>query len=267
MSIPLFQHDKARAMAILKKQIVVLPLLAFLLLNASSPAAASPAGATWYGAPDGPGSTGGACAYADGVVKAPLSSMITAGGPSLFKGGRGCGACYQVLCNSNAACSGMPVTVVVTDQCPGGICVTDPVHFDLSGAAFGAMAKPGQADLLRNAGRLAVEYTRVSCNYQGFNVAFRVDAGSNVDYLAVVIENVNGDGELAAVELMEGSSGTWTAMQPSWGAQWKLNAGRALQPPFSFQLTSGESKKILVAQNVIPVGWTPGSTYTSMVNY
>ncbi|KAG6536852.1 hypothetical protein ZIOFF_001923 [Zingiber officinale] len=149
--------------------------------------------------------------------------MITAGGPSLFKGGRGCGACYQVLCNSNAACSGMPVTVVVTDQVP--------------------------------------------CSYRGFNVAFRVDAGSNVDYLAIIIENVNGDGELAAVELMEGSSGTWTAMQPSWGAQWKLNAGRALQPPFSFQLTSGESKKILVAHNVIPVGWTPGNTYTSMVNY
>lgn len=45
-------------MSILKPQIVI-PLLAFLLLNASSPAAAlSPAGATWYGAPGGAGSTG-----------------------------------------------------------------------------------------------------------------------------------------------------------------------------------------------------------------
>ncbi|XP_042421248.1 expansin-B18-like, partial [Zingiber officinale] len=227
----------------------------------------SPAGATWYGAPDGPGSTGGACAYADAVVKAPLSSMITAGGPSLFRGGRGCGACYQVLCNSNAACSGRAVTVVVTDECSSGICVADLVHFDLSGAAFGAMEKPGQAEQLRNAGSLAVEYTRVPCHYPGITVAFRVDAGSNADYLAVVIENVNGDGELAAMKLKEGSSKTWMAMQPSWGAQWKFNPGRALHPPFSFHLTSGQSKKILVAHNVIPVGWTSGSTYTSKVNY
>ncbi|KAG6536879.1 hypothetical protein ZIOFF_001955 [Zingiber officinale] len=70
-------------------------------------------------------------------------------------------------------------------------------------------------------------YRRLPCSYRGFNVAFRVDAGLNVKYLAIVIENVNGDGELTAVELKEGLSGTWMAMHPSWGAQWnKLNAGR-----------------------------------------
>ncbi|XP_042511710.1 putative expansin-B2 [Macadamia integrifolia] len=226
----------------------------------------SPAGATWYGSPTGDGSEGGACGYGSVVGQHPFSSMVSAGGSSLFKSGKGCGSCYQVRCTKNAACLGNPVTVVITDECPG--CVSESVHFDMSGTAFGSMAKQGQAYQLRNAGRLQIQYQRVQCHYPGVNLAFHVDSGSNNYYFATVIEYQDGDGEIRTVELQQAQrKDEWLPMQQSWGAVWKLNSGSELKPPFSLRATSLESGKTVVAINVIPVGWHPGATYRSVVNF
>ncbi|CAL0306198.1 unnamed protein product [Lupinus luteus] len=222
---------------------------------------------TWYGPPDGAGSDGGNCGYGDTVEKPPFSKMISAGGPSIFQGGAGCGGCYQVKCTENDACSKEPVTVVITDNCPG---CEGLVAFDLSGTAFGAMASPGKADQLRNAGKLTnAQYKRVSCNF-GQTIAFTIDSGSSPYYFAIEVEYENGDGNLVETALQQTGSNTWMPMFRSWGARWALNPGSSLNPPFSIKLTEARednNNKTIVAENVIPINWQPGQVYRSFVNF
>ncbi|KAH0689564.1 hypothetical protein KY289_016922 [Solanum tuberosum] len=219
---------------------------------------------------------GGSCGYGSAVSQAPFSSFVTGIGPSLYKSGKECGACYQVKCTKkmHGSCSGKGVRVVITDFCPGGPCVAQSAHFDLSGTAFGSMAIPGQEQKLRDAGSyfIILKIFRVACDYSRKNIVFHVDQGSNSEYFAVVIEFEEGDGDLAKVELKEKISSItknskWRQMQQSWGAVWKLDAGSELHPPFSIRLTSQYSDQILIAKNVIPTGWQPGATYRSLVNY
>ncbi|KAF2564662.1 hypothetical protein F2Q70_00017693 [Brassica cretica] len=229
------------------------------------------AGVTWYGEAGGAGSTGGACGYGFAVANPPLYAMVSAGGPSLFNNGKGCGTCYQVVCLENPACSMRPIRVTITDECPGGPCASEPAHFDLSGKAIGALARHGQADQLRAAGVLRVVYRRVPCSYRESSyrwstIALHIDAGANPYYIAFVVEYENGDGDLASVEIQP-AGGSFIPMQEMRSAVWKLNSGSALIGPFNIRLTSGETDKVIVAQAVIPVNWRADETYRSIVNF
>ncbi|XP_074270987.1 expansin-B15-like [Silene latifolia] len=173
----------------------------------------------------------------------------------------------NVKCTENEACSGNPVTVTITDECPG--CTTsnsETAHFDLSGTAFGALAKTGLADQLRNAGVIQLEYRMIECDYPGVTVQVRVDPGSNPYYLAVAIEYVEGNG-ISKVELQAQSSNGWINMRDSSGVTWAVNTGVVLQPPFFIRLTEEQSRNTLILTNIIPVGWKAGQTYRSRVNF
>ncbi|GFY81162.1 expansin B2 [Actinidia rufa] len=193
----------------------------------AQPGGFSPTVATWFGNANGAGSNGGACGYGAGVEAAPYNKFVSAGGSSLFKGGQGCGACYQVKCTSNPACSGKPVTVTISDLCPGNW--------------FHATILVSPSHLLWI---LAPTHS----------------------ILLPTLSLKDGEGDLSKVEIQQANSNSFGPMQVSFGATWKFNSPTALNAPFSIQLTNGSGKS-LVASNVIPVGWKPGETYRSNVNF
>ncbi|XP_020200230.1 expansin-B7 [Aegilops tauschii subsp. strangulata] len=226
--------------------------------------------ATWYGAPGGagPDDNGGACGFKN-VNLPPFNAMTSCGNEPLFKDGKGCGSCYQIRCVAHAACSGVPETVIITDM---NYYPVARYHFDLSGTAFGAMAKDGRNDELRHAGIIDMQFKRVPCQYPGLSVTFHVEQGSNPNYLAVLVEYENGDGDVAQVDLMESRpdngepTGVWTPMRESWGSIWRLDTHRPLQGPFSLRVTN-ESGRSLVAEQVIPADWQPDTVYSSLVQF
>jgi hypothetical protein len=139
-------------------------------------------------------------------------------------------------------------------------------HFDLSGTAFGAMAKPGLSDKLRHAGIIDMQFRRVPCNHRGLTINFHVHHTSNPNYLAVLVEYANKEGTVVQMDLKERGSRYWTPMRRSWGSIWRIDSGHRLQGPFSLRIR-GESGKTLVAKNVIPANWRPGADYRSSVQF
>ncbi|OEL38362.1 Expansin-B7 [Dichanthelium oligosanthes] len=228
--------------------------------------------ATWYGAPNGAGppDNGGACGFKR-VNLPPFSAMTSCGNQPLFKDGKGCGSCYQVRCFAHPACSGVPETVIITDMNYYPVAL---YHFDLSGTAFGAMAMGGRNDELRHAGIIDIQFKRVPCRYPGLTVAFNVEHGSNPNYLAVLVEYEDGDGDVVQVDLMEsraeggggGPTGVWEPMRESWGSIWRMDTRRPLRGPFSLRITN-ESGRTLVAEQVIPADWRPNNVYRSIVQF
>ncbi|KAM0821172.1 hypothetical protein ACQ4PT_029713 [Festuca glaucescens] len=228
-----------------------------------------PAKATWYGAPTGagPDDNGGACGYKH-VNQYPFMSMGSCGNEPLFKDGMGCGACYRIRCVNDRSCSGKPETVMITDM---NYYPVAKYHFDLSGTAFGAMAKPGLNDKLRHAGIIDIQFRRVRCKHQGLNVNFHVQRGSNPNYLALLVQYANRDGTVVRMDLMQSTrsgspTGTWEPMTHSWGAIFRRDTSRPLQGPFSLRIRS-ESGRTLVAKQVIPANWKPDTAYRSNVQF
>ncbi|XP_078148172.1 expansin-B7-like isoform X2 [Carex rostrata] len=252
---------------------ITLIVIASLLGGAAPEGAANSTGgwlsgsSTFYGSPtaSGPPDNGGKCGFKN-INLPPFNSLTSCGSKALWKEGKGCGSCYLMKCTSHPLCSGQPKLITITDECLYGGCADATYHFDMSGIAFGSLALPGKELDLHKAGKLAVLFKRVPCDYKGRNINFHVEQGSNPNYLALLTEYQNGEGDLSNLEIKEAGSSTWTPLKQSWGKIWRLDSAHPLKGPFSVKVTTLSGKSI-VANDAIPADWKANTKYDAKVNF
>ncbi|EPS66901.1 hypothetical protein M569_07876, partial [Genlisea aurea] len=207
--------------------------------------------ATFYGAPDGSGTIGGACGYEDdmrdafGVRTAALSA-------ALFKDAQACGSCYEIRCaQGNDGCRQPAETVQVTatNLCPsGGWCSYPNEHFDMSQPAFLQIAK-------YEAGVVPVQYRRVPCKKNG-GIRFKITGNPNFNL--VTITNVGGAGDVTKVEVRTVDL-PWTELKRNWGEKWEIDS-QLLGRRLTFRITTSDGGR-LTLRRVAPVNWQFGQTY------
>ncbi|XXG79513.1 hypothetical protein AAC387_Pa09g0563 [Persea americana] len=213
--------------------------------------------ATYYGSPDCLGTPSGACGF--GEFGRNINGGDVGAVAKLYRNGAGCGACYQVRCTNPQLCFEDGLKIVVTDHGEG-----DNTDFILSASGFAKLARPGMAKELIAHGVVDVEYRRISCQYPGYNLIFKVLEQSKFpDYIAIIILYQAGQKDIIAMELWQEDCQQWKGMRRAYGGVWDM-----VNPPkgaltLRFLASDKGGQKWFQLRNVIPGDWKAGVSYDS----
>ncbi|XP_073282953.1 expansin-A13-like, partial [Primulina huaijiensis] len=130
----------------------------------------------------------------------------------------------------------------------GGKCNPPNAHFVLPIEAFEKIA-------IWKASNMPVQYRRIRCRKEG-GIRFTL-SGAGI-FLSVLITNVAGGGDVAAVKV-KGSITGWLPMGRNWGQNWHINADLKNQP-LSFEMTSGDGITI-TSYSAVPKNWEFGQSF------
>lgn len=215
--------------------------------------------ATFYGSPDCLGSPRGACGY--GEYGRTVNDAYVAGVSRLYRNGTGCGACYQLRCKIPQLCTDEGVSVVVTDYGEG-----HNTDFILNTRAYARLSRPNMALELMAYGVVDIEYKRISCNFPGSNLLFKVHEKSAFPhYLAIVALYAAGQNDIIAVEIWLEEYKEWRCMRRAYGAVWDIENPPRGAVTLRFQVSGSSGQKWVQLQNVIPSDWKAGATYDSTI--
>ncbi|GAB4834640.1 hypothetical protein Ancab_032903 [Ancistrocladus abbreviatus] len=174
----------------------------------------------------------------------------------LYRGGTGCGACYQVRCKA-PMCKDDGVQVVVTDHGAG-----DDADFILSPRAYTRMARSGAEEQLLGCGVVDIEYRRVPCQYDGSNLFLKIHEKSKYPhYLALVPFYQAGMSDIVAMEIWQDDCKEWRPMRKPFGAAWDMENPPRGDLTIRLQVCSsaGGDARWVQLPRVIPDCWEEGT--------
>lgn len=213
--------------------------------------------AAYYGSPDCLGTDVGACGY--GSFGRNLNGGDVAAVAQLYRNGAGCGACYQVRCTNKDLCTEEGMKIVVTDYGQG-----DRTDFIMSLGGYSKLARTDKVNQVISMGVVDIEFKRISCQYDGHNIMFKVDSSSNFpDYLALMFWYQAGQKDVNAIQLCQEESYEWKPMYRSHGAVWEVVTPPRGALSLRFLVSDGYSEEWISAANVIPANWKAGAVYDS----
>ncbi|KAL4344095.1 hypothetical protein AHAS_Ahas11G0144100 [Arachis hypogaea] len=242
----------------LKHQVGLMYVILLLPSLCSSQDSFTDSRATYYGSPDCYGNPRGACGF--GEYGRTVNDGSVAAVSRLWRNGTGCGACYQARCKLEQYCDEEGTYVVVTDYGEG-----DRTDFILSPRAYKKLGRNDEAAAeLFKYGVVDIEYRRVPCRYEGYNIVFKVhERSKNPEYFAVVILYVNGAYDVTAVQLWQEDCQEWTEMRRVYGAVFDYANPPSGEINLRFQVSGSAGIYWVQSQNAIPSDWTAGAAYDS----
>ncbi|KAI9089258.1 hypothetical protein K1719_029537 [Acacia pycnantha] len=236
-------------------------LVCVLLLPALCLSQFTDSRATFYTTSDGSGTPTGACGFGD-YGRTENSGRVAGVSDALWRGGAGCGACYQVRCKDTQLCSTDGVTTAATDMGSG-----DRTDFVMSLNGFSRLGVNSTAsEQLRKNGTVDIQYRRVPCAFDGSNVKIKIHENSRFpDYLAIAVIYVPGSNDVVSVQISNNNGGNWSPLGRSFGRVFDLaNAPRG---PFKVRVQfRGSQTWVESPNNAIPANWNVGAIYDSGIH-
>ncbi|KAJ8624854.1 hypothetical protein MRB53_033384 [Persea americana] len=238
------------------------PFLCFLFLFLSSAIACDrcvhQSKAAYFSSPSSLSS--GACGYGS-MAMGFNGGYIAAASSSIYRGGVGCGGCFQMRCKNATICSRRGVKLLVTD-----LNKDNGTDFVLTDRAFMAMGLKGMALEVKKLGLADVEYKRIPCEYNNQNLAVRVEESSqSPHYMAIKFLYQGGQTDIMAIDIAQVGSTNWRYMTRNYGAVWDTD--RVPTGPLQLRLvvTGGYDGKWIWAKKVLPAEWKAGVVYDTGV--